>query len=317
MTFDPFNDYDQRGCLRNVAGEKDVEIVKRLEHREFQINAGKALDRLSKIEIPGYRDVLDTHKTLFAGVYPRAGQDRMQTAPAIAISKAGKPDMFPDPRHVRRATGHALSQGQDRSFMRDKPGEVMGSLAHAHPFLDGNGRTIMTVHAQLATRAGINIDWQKTDKRDYLKALTGERDRPGKGELDAYPWAFVQAAVTRRQSVAALKLLPGRDRAPRRASRPRSRISQSPNHDRCGNPSRRQSRISPHPRHAKRHVHNLSRFGFFAAMVSSASGWPSPGAGVLRCEIPSRNRCRPVPRGHRHGLSGDPPRIRSSAAAAR
>ena len=115
MTFDPFKDYDQRGYLRNVAGEKDVEIVKRLEHREFQINVGKALDRLSKIEILGYRDVLDTHKTLFAGVYPWAGQDRMETAPDIAISKAGKSDITRRPSPASKPTVAWASSCASRS----------------------------------------------------------------------------------------------------------------------------------------------------------------------------------------------------------
>jgi cell filamentation protein len=48
--------------------------------------------------------------------------------------------------------------------MRQKPGEVMGYLAHGHPFLDGNGRTIMLVHAELARRAGFGIDWGSTGK---------------------------------------------------------------------------------------------------------------------------------------------------------
>jgi hypothetical protein len=31
----------------------------------------------------------------------------------------------------------------------------MGSLAHAPPFFDRNGRTIVTVHSELATRDGM------------------------------------------------------------------------------------------------------------------------------------------------------------------
>ena len=38
----------------------------------------------------------------------------------------------------------------------------MGSLACAHPFLNGNGRTIMTVHTELANRAEIRVEWEKT-----------------------------------------------------------------------------------------------------------------------------------------------------------
>ena len=81
--------------------------------------------------------------------------------------------------------------------MASHAGEVMGTLAYAHPFLDGNGRTIMVVHTELATRAGIRIDWVRTDKQDYLAALTQELDRPGKGELDSYLKPFVGPAASR------------------------------------------------------------------------------------------------------------------------
>src|SRR5262252_4446785 len=52
----------------------------------------------------------------------------------------------PHPRSVRSAVHYALRLGSDRAYMAEHPGEVMGYLAHAHPFLDGNGRTLMVVH---------------------------------------------------------------------------------------------------------------------------------------------------------------------------
>ena len=52
--------------------------------------------------------------------------------------------------------------------MTAKAGEVMGYLAYGHPFLDGNGRAIMVVHAELAQRAGFSIDWAATGKAAYL-----------------------------------------------------------------------------------------------------------------------------------------------------
>jgi hypothetical protein len=36
----------------------------------------------------------------------------------------------------------ALRKGNDEEYMKAKPGEIMGYLAYAHPFLDGNGSTI-------------------------------------------------------------------------------------------------------------------------------------------------------------------------------
>jgi cell filamentation protein len=79
--------------------------------------------------------------------------------------------------------------------MKAKPGEIMGYFAYAHPFLHGNGRTMMLVHAVLSQRAGFSIDWAATDKADYLSALTKELDAPGKGHLEAYLKPFMRDAI--------------------------------------------------------------------------------------------------------------------------
>ncbi|WP_246738317.1 Fic family protein [Bradyrhizobium sp. CCBAU 051011] len=63
---------------------------------------------------------------------------------------------FAHPDDIRKAIDYALDKAQDMAFMAEKPGEVMGYLTYGHPFLDGNGRTIM-IHAELARRAGIGI----------------------------------------------------------------------------------------------------------------------------------------------------------------
>jgi cell filamentation protein len=79
-----------------------------------------------------------------------------------------------------------LTEGSKPDFMRKHPGEVMGYLAYAHPFLEGNGRTILSVHSELARRAAISIDWRSMDHRAYLTALTRELQRPNHDLLDAY-----------------------------------------------------------------------------------------------------------------------------------
>ena len=101
--------------------------------------------------------------------------------------------------------------GQDVALMADKPGEVMGYFAYGHPFLDGNGRTIMVVHAELAQRAGISVNWAATDKAEYLTALTQELNRPGKGHLDAYLRSFVGPATGRDRLAGHVARAPGID----------------------------------------------------------------------------------------------------------
>jgi cell filamentation protein len=95
--------------------------------------------------------------------------------------------------------------------MKAKPGEIMGYLAYAHPFLDGNGRAIMLVHALLAQRAGFSIDWAATDKTDYLSALTKELEDPGKGHLDAYLKPFARDAIPEDRLAEEIAQAPGLD----------------------------------------------------------------------------------------------------------
>jgi len=167
------------------------------------------MEYLKSVETITYQDVLYTHKVLFQDLYPWAGQDRQATAPEVAIVRAGRNDLFVHPRFTQDAVHYALKLGQDRTYMAAHPGEVMGHLAHAHPFLDGNGRVLMVVHNELAYRAGISIDWIKTSKNAYLEALTREIDRPGIGELDTYLKPFVGPALPRDEAAATLTRLRG------------------------------------------------------------------------------------------------------------
>lgn len=209
MIFDPFGDFETRGYLRNHAGEKDTEIVKRLEHSSFLTGVDEAFAFLSSRRTIGYNDVLEVHRILFDAVYPWAGQDRTLTAPGFAIKRG--PVLFAHPGAMRIAVEYGLRRGNDADGMRDKPGEVMGYLAHGHPFLDGNGRALMVVHTVLAERAGISIDWAATDKGDYLRALTLELDEPGKGHLDRYLDQYAGAAVGSGHLVDHVVAIPGLD----------------------------------------------------------------------------------------------------------
>jgi cell filamentation protein len=209
VTFDPFGDFATRGYLRNLAKAKDPEIVRRLQHNSFMTGLDQALAKLAEQKRLGYGDVLDTHKILFEAVFPWAGEDRLTNAPHLAVSKG--PVLFAYPQDIRRSIDYALEHGEDKAFMASKPGEVMGYLAYGHPFLEGNGRTIMVVHSVLADRAGLSIDWAATGKDEYLSALTREIDRPGKGELDAYLKPFIRKADAKAAIAANVAGAPGLD----------------------------------------------------------------------------------------------------------
>jgi cell filamentation protein len=209
VTFDPFGDFETQGYLRNFEKEKDLALVKRLEHTSFITGideAFAALEARSKLE---YADVLNTHKILFDAVYPWAGRDRTQTAPQLTVRRGQV--LFANPPDIRRAIEYALQIGQDKDAMIKRPGEAMGYLAFGHPFLDGNGRTIMTVHSVMARRAGFSINWAATDQADYLDALTKELGDPRSGHLDIYLKRFIAEPVAYENLPAQIAGAPGID----------------------------------------------------------------------------------------------------------
>lgn len=199
MTFDPFGDFDRRGYLRNVARTKDRKIVRQMEHSSFTTGLDEAFAKLAARKRLSYDDILATHKILFEAVYPWAGEDRLTNAPRLVVSKGNdkKKLWFAYPQDIRRVIDYALHLGQEKAFMTAKPGEVMGQLAYGHPFLDGNGCTIMVVHCILAQRAGFSIDWASTIisprsaerlKRRAMGIWTPILSRSSKAEFQTAVW---------------------------------------------------------------------------------------------------------------------------------
>ena len=209
MTFDPFGDFATEGYLRNFEKEKDLAIIKRAEHASFVTGLDEAFAYLAKSKVLAYEDVLKVHGILFGAVYPWAGQDRIQTAPKITIKKGTV--IFANVSEITAAVEFALRKGQDKDYMKARPGQIMGYLAYAHPFLDGNGRAIMTVHSVMAQRAGFGIDWSSTKKETYLDALTREIENPSQGHLDAYLKTLMRDPVTHEQLAIAVVQAPGLD----------------------------------------------------------------------------------------------------------
>jgi cell filamentation protein len=209
VTFDPFGDFATEGYLRNFEKEKDLAIVKRAENASFTTGLDEAFATLAKARVLSYDDVLKTHGILFGAIYPWAGQDRTQTAPKLTIKKG--PVIFANAPEIRAAVEFALRKGQDKDYLKAKPGEIMGYLAYGHPFLDGNGRTIMTVHSVLAQRAGFSTDWSATTNDAYLDALTKEIENPPKGHLDAYLKPFMRGPIAYEQLATAIVRTPGLD----------------------------------------------------------------------------------------------------------
>lgn len=195
--FDPFGDFATAGYLRNTQAEKRLDLIKVAEHALFRANLPRALRFLERRRAIAYADFLEVHRILFSDLYPWAGKDRYEVAPDLLIRKAQV--YFCKPYECQRAIDEGLRLAQGKPGIGHHPGLVMGMFAFGHPFLDGNGRTMLLVHAELCFRAGMSVDWTKTDKVPYLEALTQELESPKDGHLDAYLKPFVAARIPREK----------------------------------------------------------------------------------------------------------------------
>ena len=188
MIFDPFGDYEEKGYLRNVFGEKDLSIVKDLENSTFKLNIDDAVRELSSEPI-NYEAFKNTHERLFWTLYPWAGTDRSVTAPNIAITKGGHKTLFAHPKSVHLAADHAFRNIENAEFSAAR---CFSRLAYAHPFLDGNGRTILTLHSEILRRNDQHVEWEKTQKEEFLEALTVDLEDPDKGHFESYLSPYIK-----------------------------------------------------------------------------------------------------------------------------
>lgn len=190
---------------------KDREEIKVQEHLFFEANLEKALIYLERCRGHiGYQDFLEVHRILFQEFYPWAGQDRQALGVGRLVGK-GPAVQFEVSESCQRAVEWGLSMGNDRTTMRTRPGQVMGAFAWGHPFLDGNGRTMLLVHSVLSHRAGISIAWSNTRKEDYLNALTLELQQPQGQHLDAYLGSFIEPTTALGSLLSRLQGLAGLD----------------------------------------------------------------------------------------------------------
>lgn len=213
--FDPFGDFQSAGYLRNVEALKDPEMVKNQERVFFEAHLEEALDFLRSVKGNiGYAHFLRVHAILFGEFYPWAGRDRRDLGVGRIVGKGefGTPGyvQFGIPDEIERAAEWGFRMGNDRSQMKRRLGTVMGAFAWAHPFLDGNGRAMLLVHAELCHRAGFFVDWPATDKQSYLAALTQELHEPER-HLDLYLLPFIQPVVSADDLLTRLRTLPGLD----------------------------------------------------------------------------------------------------------
>lgn len=169
--------YDDSPVLRNKAGHTSQEALDRFERLSV---ANRMLDNPPSGNFD-YQHLKALHFHLFQDVYEWAGEERN-----VSISKDAT--TFANPRFIHGVVSELLQKlaGENR-LCSTEPGIFAERAAHyvlelnlAHPFREGNGRTIRYFLSLLADNAGYGID-DETLAQGWLAACVegvSRSDRP-------------------------------------------------------------------------------------------------------------------------------------------
>lgn len=121
-----------------------------------------ASGKIYEIEVGTTAGLQAIHRSLFAGLYPFAGEIRK-----LKISKGGF--RFANSLYLVPAL-EAIEQMPQTSFE-----EIIAKYVEmniAHPFMEGNGRaTRIWLDMMLRKSLGKVVDWQKITREDYMSAM--------------------------------------------------------------------------------------------------------------------------------------------------
>lgn len=164
------------------------------------------------LDADGYRAL---HKHLFQDLYDWAGEDR-----TVDIGKGGI--LFAHAPYVANAlaavfkdlVGQSHLKGLPREEFFDRLGHHLNELNAAHPFREGNGRTMRHHAAQIARDAGHSLRIASIDRQLWMDALrlgftTGDH-RPLSVLLAAAALERVEPAIP-RTGPGGIAFLPPRD----------------------------------------------------------------------------------------------------------
>lgn len=159
--------YPGTNTLKNHFNVKDPIALQELESAHYYIQLNKPFP-------PGnfdYAHLKAVHKHLFGQVYPWAGQER-----TVDISKGNS--YFGHTQFLSKALDKIFNclrtdqylQGLNKSDFCIKLAHYFNEINAAHPFREGNGRTLRLFCEHLSLNAGYELQWPNADDIEYLNA---------------------------------------------------------------------------------------------------------------------------------------------------
>lgn len=167
MSDDPYCYPPDFKTLRNKLNIRDADALERAETAFVTARMAQKLPSgLFDLE-----HLQSIHRHLFQDIYPWAGEVR-----TVEIAKGST--QFQHRRFIQTGMADIHRRLQSKSYLTNtsiagfakEAGQIIGDLNHVHPFREGNGRTQLVYLAQLAMKAGHDINLSRINKERWLSA---------------------------------------------------------------------------------------------------------------------------------------------------
>jgi len=159
--------YDNSNALINKFNIRDASQLEEIEKSFF----------MHKFEQPlpqgnfDYDHLKAIHKHFFGQLYDWAGNER-----TVDISKGNS--YFGSHEFIEKALEKNFAQLAKDNYLKNLPFNIfIQKLSHyfneinaAHPFRDGNGRTLRAFCSLLSEQTGYHLQWEHTDRASYIQA---------------------------------------------------------------------------------------------------------------------------------------------------
>ncbi|MCP3671805.1 MAG: hypothetical protein GY814_15505 [Gammaproteobacteria bacterium] len=163
--------YSYRGSwvLKNAFGIRDRGELVLLEGTLSAVRAGDGMPAGDF----DYAHLKAIHHHLFQDLYDWAGDER-----TIVTAKRANQSSFPAPGKIAPALDQTFDQlkadnhlkGLTQPQFAEKVATLLLDINAAHPFREGNGRSMQEFANLVANNAGYEVDWAAVDKDRWIEA---------------------------------------------------------------------------------------------------------------------------------------------------
>ena len=169
---------DDNGVLTNQLGITDKEELRRVEYLITKRKSNEILSGKALVGVQGYglERQQAIHQHLFEGIYEWAG--KVRTVPSSKGMGGDLVSIFANPDEIRQVWGlleqktARFARAENLSFEQklEELTDIFIQANHAHPFPEGNGRSLQVFMRQLAAEQGIRLDYSKNNKDEWNHA---------------------------------------------------------------------------------------------------------------------------------------------------